>query len=409
MIYSYIFSLTLIFQLVYSFNLCSEDLKPQKPIVLIVGTRPEAIKMIPLYEALKSIDIPVVLCSTGQHKELLDEMLNLFHVEKDYDLKIMKQGQDLFYITTQVLNETKKVFEEIQPSLVVVQGDTTSAMASSLSAFYLKIPIAHVEAGLRTHNIYAPFPEEMNRLLISKIATFHFAPTTYAKEKLLEEGIDESSIYVTGNTVVDALYLIQDKIIQHEISPTPSLVDLIDQLKSENKKILLLTTHRRENFGSGLTQIFQSLQKAISDYPNLAIIYPMHPNPNIKESFQKVFKNHPNEISLLPPLPYQDLVYLLTEVDGVLTDSGGIQEEAISLNKFTLILRNETDRPEGLKTEFARLVGDDPEKIESGISFLMHEKNKNMKEVSSPYGNGTASKQISQIIENFYKKSFKEL
>lgn len=370
------------------------------PIVFIVGTRPEAIKVFPVYHAVKSLGLPAILLSTGQHKELLDEMFTIFNLKPDYDLEIMKQGQDLFYITESVLNGTRKIFEEIKPSLVVVQGDTTSAMSASLSAFYLKIPVAHIEAGLRTNNIYAPFPEEINRLFISKIAALNFAPTQLAVDRLRKEAIEEGTIFLTGNTVVDALYTIKEKIKNHEIEPSFHISSLIDDLKSQHKKIILLTSHRRENFDKNLSQIFSSVKKSIQENKNLYFIYPMHPNPIIKKTFNEIFTTDEKQIILLSPLPYPDLAFLLDAVDGVMTDSGGIQEEAISLNKITLVLRNETDRPEGL-SKTATLVGSNENKIQKGLKKILQKQNTSITQIS-PYGDGTAGKKIAKIIHNFY-------
>ncbi len=402
------YSLFLLF-LLFSFSLQAIENGTEKqtkgPIMLIIGTRPEAVKVIPVYYALKSANIPVLICSTGQHAELLDEMFTLFNVTPDFNLKIMKPGQDLFYVTEQVLAKTREVFEKIKPSLVVVQGDTTTAMSASLAAFYLRIPVAHIEAGLRTHNIYAPFPEEMNRLIISRIASLNFAPTKLAVSKLRQEGIQDETIFLTGNPVVDALYFIKNKIKNNEISPSEKILNLVKELKDKNRKIILLTAHRRENFGEGLTRIFTAIKTAINENPDLYFIYPMHPNPKIKKTFDEIFTVNQKQIIELQPLPYQDLIYLLDTVDGVATDSGGIQEEAISLNKTTLILRNETDRPEGLKTKLAVLVGDDQDKIIKGIHHIVDRPKNNDNSSISPYGDGSASLQIKDIIQKFYNNN----
>ncbi|HRD56064.1 MAG TPA: UDP-N-acetylglucosamine 2-epimerase (non-hydrolyzing) [Parachlamydiaceae bacterium] len=382
---------------------CFGALSEKGPIVFIVGTRPEAIKTIPTYEAVKALGLPAVLLSTGQHKELLNEMFSLFNVKPDYDLEIMKPGQDLFYVTEAVLRGARKLFEEIKPSLVVVQGDTTSAMSASLAAFYLKIPVAHIEAGLRTGNVYAPFPEEINRMFITRIAALNFAPTQLAVDHLKEENVKESSIFLTGNTVVDALYAIKDKIKKNEITPSSHISLLVSSLKEQNKKIILLTSHRRENFGKNLFKIFSAVKKSIQENENLYFVYPMHPNPNIKKTFDEVFTKDEKQIVLLSPLPYPDLSFLLDAADGVMTDSGGIQEEAISLNKMTLILRNETDRPEGL-SETARLVGSDKDQIKKGIQNIVQNKQNKQNSRKSPYGDGFASQRIAKIIQNFYQE-----
>lgn len=371
------------------------------PIVVIIGTRPEAIKMVPVYEALKADNLPVCLCTTGQHTHLVDEILALYGLKPDCELKIMKPGQDLFYITKEVMEGTKKLFEEIKPSLVLVQGDTTSAMSAALAAFYLKIPIGHVEAGLRTWNMQAPFPEEMNRRVISLISSYHFAPTTHSVSNLLKEGIDNSTIFCTGNTVVDALYSIKEKIEKKEIFPDAHLTEIINSHKARGDKIVLLTAHRRESFGDGLKHIFTAIREALLKYPNLFIIYPKHPNPEIQRTIEEVELNTLSNIMITSPLSYENLIYVLDAVDGVATDSGGIQEEAVSLGKPLLILRNETDRPEGLEEDFTELVGTDEEKILRGIKNIMETKvcyPKNSKR--SIYSEGDANKKISAIIKN---------
>ncbi len=371
------------------------------PIVLIVGTRPEAIKVIPVYQVLKSAGLPAVLCSTGQHKELLDDIWEIFNIKPDFDFKIMKHSQDLFYITEEVMRKSRDVFEKIKPSLVIVQGDTTTAISAALSAFYLQIPVGHIEAGLRTGNIYAPFPEELNRTIISRIAVLNFAPTEFAASKLRNEGIKEDTIYVTGNTVVDALYFIRDMISLRLINPSPAIVDLIQNIRRDQGEIMLLTAHRRESFQKSLKKIFTAIKYSLMQHPSLHVIYPMHPNPIIRKIFNEVFIEPNERIIILQPLPYQELVYLLDRVDGVATDSGGIQEEAISLNKMTLVLRNETDRPEGVFTGIATLVGDDEDKIISGIEQIFNIKSSQMQ--GSPYGDGNASQKIKEVIQTFYE------
>lgn len=368
------------------------------PIVVVVGTRPEAIKMVPVYNALKAAQIPTVLCSTGQHSSMLDEIFSLFNLQPDFDFKIMKPGQDLFHITNAVLCEAKKVFSEIKPSLVIVQGDTSSAFAAALAAFYLKIPVAHVEAGLRTHDIYAPFPEEMNRQILSRLATLHFAPTDLARQRLLEEGVKNEQIFCTGNTVIDALYGVRDLLVEKKIAPTQALVKQIENLKKSGKKIVLLTAHRRESFGEGLEHIFSAMKTALQHHPDLAVIYPMHPNPAIKVALQKVALDTSANLILMPPVSYHDMVYLLTQVDGVATDSGGIQEEAVSLQNPTLVLRNETDRPEGLKDGLALLVGTEEKRVLEGMEVILQASTSKLKDYISPYGDGCASQRIADII-----------
>ena len=299
---------------------------------MVVGTRPEAIKMTPVYEALKKGKIPTLLCCTGQHAELLAE----YDLSPDIDFAVMKKNQDLFYLTETILKKAKLYFQEIQPSLVVVQGDTTSAMACALAAFYLKIPVAHVEAGLRSKNIHNPFPEEMNRRLITSVSSLHFAPTASAHKQLLLEGIPKSSIFRTGNTVVDALY----RVIDNTLKPSIELATRVAKAKQEGKKIILLTAHRRESFNGGLKQIFTAVKQALADDPNLFVIYPKHPNPVITDILEESKLGVMPGIWVTEPMSHHDLIFTMNAATGVATDSGGVQEEAISLNKPTLILRN---------------------------------------------------------------------
>jgi UDP-N-acetylglucosamine 2-epimerase (non-hydrolysing) len=366
------------------------------PVVLVVGTRPEGIKMIPVYNALKEIGIPTLLCSTGQHTDLLNDIFKIFNVQPDCNLAIMKPGQDLFYITTTVLDKMKDYFQEIKPSLVLVQGDTTSAMAAALAAFYLKIPVGHVEAGLRTGNIYGPFPEEINRKLIGALATYHFAPTQSAIENLIKENINPTHIFHTGNTVVDALYAIQNKINLQEISVSSSIKQIIQSAQDNHYSIMLLTAHRRESFDGGLTHIFSAIKNILDDNQNLFIIYPMHPNPIIKKTLDETCLNKMSRITIINPLIYSDLVYVLQHCNVIATDSGGIQEEAVSLGKQVVVLRNETDRMEGIYEGLAYLAGTNEEKIINAIETILKRKEKTSN--NHLYGNGTAGQQIAHII-----------
>lgn len=370
----------------------------EKPVVLIIGTRPEAIKMLPVYKALKQAQISTLICSTGQHAELLDSVFTLFDVKPDFDLKIMKPGQDLFYITETVLAKTKELFLKLNPALVIVQGDTTSAMAAAMSAFYLKIPLAHVEAGLRTGNMLAPFPEEMNRRVISLLASYHFAHTKMAASQLISENIAADRIFCTGNTVVDALYSIRDKIQNGEIDPSPLLKSTVTIQKNQGHRILLLTTHRRESFDGGILQILSAVKEALIRHPELYVIYPWHPNPAIQSIIKEIELEKIPNLFMVPPVSYQDMVYLISSVDGVLTDSGGIQEEGVSLNKPVLILRNETDRPEGLSST-AVLVGTNKARILQEIELLI-QKNFMSSGDASVYGDGHASEYIAEIIKS---------
>lgn len=376
------------------------------PILIVIGTRPEAIKLLPLYEALKNEQLPVQICSTGQHTNLVEEIYPLFGVKPSFELKVMKEKQDLFYLTQILLEKTKDLFQEVHPSLVIVQGDTTSAFVAALSAFYLKIPVVHVEAGLRTYNCYAPFPEEINRQLISKIAALHFAPTLVAKDALKAEGISANSIFLTGNTGIDALFFIKNRLANQEIFPSSFLKDRLDSLKKDGKKIFLLTAHRRESLEKDLAICLTAIKEFLLLHPDVAILYPVHSNPAIHQVIETVGLENLKNIFLLPPLPYQDLVYLLSEADAVLTDSGGIQEEAISLRIPILVLRNETDRPEGLEVGIAKLVGTNPLLIQKGMEEILT----NLQSPSKvnyeklPYGDGTASPQIAKILKDYLEK-----
>lgn len=361
--------------------------------------------MVPLYKALKERHIPTFLCSTGQHAELLDDVWTLFEVFPDVELKIMKPGQDLFYITKSVMEKTKELFERVKPSLVVVQGDTTSAMAGALAAFYAKIPIAHVEAGLRSGNIYAPFPEEVNRKCISTMARLHFAPTPLAASQLEKEGVKKEFIFCTGNTVVDALHSVIEKMENHSLSPLKSVVQLLKEQQSSGRKIILLTAHRRESFDGGLFRIFSAVKQALEHNPELFVIFPVHPNPVIRQALRESQLDTLPNIAILPPLLYHNLVYVMNRSSGVATDSGGISEEAVSLKKPVLILRNETDRPEAVDSGFARLVGTDGGKILSGFAWLKTAHFENTTNSESPFGDGNASQRIAQVIEEFLAKA----
>lgn len=374
----------------------------ERPILIVIGTRPEAIKMIPVYEALKKENLPVLLCSTGQHIELVNEVLSVFKTKADYSFNIMKPGQDLAYVTESTLNKTTALLKELNPSLVIVQGDTTSAMAAALAAFYCKIPVAHIEAGLRTHNIYAPFPEELNRQVIARIASLHFTPTGLASDHLKSEGVPIQNIYETGNTVVDALYLIKKKILEEEIIPSSAISAVVENLKAQRKPYMILTAHRRESLESGMEEAMTAIYTYLNEHPELTVVYPVHPNPLIREILQKTKLASLSNLVILPPLHYHDFVYLLLNCKAVLTDSGGIQEEAVSLQKPTLVLRNETDRPEGMQGGIARLVGTNAHLIYQGIDDVLSLP-LNFEDGSfvSPYGDGHASERIAQKIRCF--------
>ena len=373
------------------------------PVLIVIGTRPEGIKMIPVYYALKNQGIPTILCSTDQHNELLkDDVFKSFNIKPDISFNIMKPNQDLFYITNTVLDKMKELIQKIQPSFVLVQGDTTTAMAAALAAFYLKVPVGHVEAGLRTGNKYGPFPEEVNRTIIDIIANYHFVPTDLSVQNLLQENINPEHIFCTGNTVVDALYIMKEKITRKELAISKELEYIVNNAQSHNQKLMLLTAHRRESFNGGLANIFSAIKKLLELHPELFVIYPVHPNPAIKQTLQESGLDQLPNIFITKPVEYTDLVYLLDSVDLVATDSGGIQEEAVSLGKQVFVLRNETDRPEGVLHGIAQLVGTQQDNIISKITDALTQEKRFYK--NSIYGDGTASKQIVQIIINFLEQ-----
>ena len=315
----------------------------ESPVLLIIGTRPEGIKMAPVYRALKRAGIPTVVCSTMQHNQLLTEVLDLFEITPDISLNIMRSGQDLFYLTQAVLQKTKETFLAVQPSLILVQGDTTSSMAAAMAAFYLGIPIGHVEAGLRTDDIQVPFPEEMNRRLISMISTYHFAPTPAAVANLLAHGIARETIFCTGNTVVDALHSIQEKINTRSVSIRPDIKDRVMLSKQKGRDIVLLTVHRRESFNGPIERILRVVKEWAVEHPDTEWFYPYHPNPQVVKAIRNVGLMDMPNLYLCEPVSYKELVYLLDAATYVLTDSGGIQEEAISLGKPVLVLREKTE------------------------------------------------------------------
>lgn len=333
------------------------------PICLIVGTRPEGIKMIPVYYALKAAQVPVLLCATMQHEQLLQDVFDAFDVQPDIVLDVMRINQDLFYLTQSLLQKLKEIFGLYKPSLVLVQGDTTSAMVGALAAFYYKIPVGHIEAGLRTDDLYAPFPEEMNRRVISVLAQFHFAPTQQAYDCLLAEHIAPQHVLITGNTVVDALRIIKQRITMGAMSVTNSLKEKIKSAQAEHKKIIVLTMHRRESLSGGVERVLQVVHSFLQQHPDVVCFYPLHPNPCVVQAVHNIGLFATPNCYVSEPLAYQDLIFLLDNADVVLTDSGGIQEEAVSLGKAVLILREKTERSEGIKAGLAWLVGTDPELI----------------------------------------------
>ena len=377
-----------------------------KKIMLVFGTRPEAIKMAPLVNTLKANPehFETIVTVTGQHREMLDQVLRIFDITPDYDLNIMKAGQDLTDVTARVLTGMRDVFAKVRPDVVLVHGDTTTSMAAALAAFYQQIPVGHVEAGLRTHNIYSPWPEEMNRQMTGRIATYNFAPTPLSKSNLLSEGVTEDKIVVTGNTVIDALLWVTDKIkSSEELSDSLSagLKDAgydISRLK-EGRKMVLVTGHRRENFGDGFINICKALQTLSEKYPEVDLVYPMHLNPNVRRPIHEVFGEDLSKLEnmfFIEPLEYLSFVYLMEKSDIVLTDSGGIQEEAPGLGKPVLVMRDTTERPEALEAGTVKLVGTDYDKIVNEVSTLIEdeEKYRQMSQAVNPYGDGKACARI---------------
>ncbi len=377
-----------------------------KKIMLVFGTRPEAIKMAPLVKEFQKYqeEFQTIVCVTGQHREMLDQVLQIFDIKPEYDLNIMKQGQDLYDVTARVLTGMRDVLKEARPDVVLVHGDTTTSMASALSAFYQQIPVGHVEAGLRTHNIYSPWPEEMNRLITGRITTYHFSPTLLSRQNLLDEGVKEGTIMVTGNTVIDALYMVVDKIkndkaLEAEMENVLASVGYDVKRLVGGKKLVLITGHRRENFGDGFISMCTAIKDLIRKYPDVDFVYPMHLNPNVRKPIHEVFGEELSNLGnmfFIEPLEYLSFVYLMEKSNLVLTDSGGIQEEAPGLGKPVLVMRDTTERPEALSAGTVKLVGTDYDKIVSEVSALLddgiyYEK---MSKAVNPYGDGLACERI---------------
>lgn len=375
----------------------------KKRIMLVFGTRPEAIKMAPLVKEFQNhpAEFETIVCVTGQHREMLDQVLRIFEITPDFDLNIMKQGQDLYDVTARVLTGMRDVLREARPDVVLVHGDTTTSTAAALAAFYQQIAVGHVEAGLRTHNIYSPWPEEMNRQLTSRMATFNFAPTPLSRENLLAEGIDEAKITVTGNTVIDALYWVVNK-----IKSAPGFnAEISDRLRAagydvdRNRRIVLITGHRRENFGDGFISMCSAIKLLTEKYPEVDFVYPMHLNPNVRKPIHEVFGNDLSNLGnmfFIEPLEYLSFVYLMEKSTIVLTDSGGIQEEAPGLGKPVLVMRDTTERPEALSAGTVRLVGTDRSKIIGEVSELLDDRAHYaaMSQAVNPYGDGRACSRI---------------
>lgn len=424
----------------------------KKKILLVFGTRPEAIKMAPLVKEFQKYPelFDTIVCVTAQHREMLDQVLQLFEIVPDYDLNIMKAGQDLYDVTSRVLLGMRDVLKEAQPDIVLVHGDTSTSTAAALAAFYQQIPVGHIEAGLRTHNIYSPWPEEMNRQITSRIATYNFAPTTLSKQNLLLENIPEESIHITGNTVIDALYWVIDKMkndksldesttnqlinfglpveklnawhaqcnqpaIASEATQSPPLGTVIASGTKQSglqRKLVLITGHRRENFGDGFLNICNAIKELASIFPNVDFVYPMHLNPNVRNAITEVFgksviasgakqsNNQDTNTYFIEPLDYLPFVYLMNLSYLVLTDSGGIQEEAPGLGKPVLVMRDTTERPEALDAGTVKLVGTDKSKIIHQVSILILDKEdyNKMAQATNPYGDGRASQRIINFL-----------
>ena len=406
-----------------------------KKILIVFGTRPEAIKMAPLVKEFQKYpdQFDTIICVTGQHREMLDQVLHLFDIHPDFDLKVMKHGQDLYDVTSRVLIGMRDVLTEVKPDLVMVHGDTTTSTATALAAFYQQIPVGHVEAGLRTHNIYSPWPEEMNRLITSRIATYNFAPTPLSRQNLLDEGIAENKIIVTGNTVIDALYMVTDK-MRKDQNLSGKLHQVLKhsgydvERLSENRRLVLITGHRRENFGEGFISMCSAIKTLTQKYPKVDFVYPMHLNPNVRSAITEVFGDvvisspHPifwaqceddrdksvigseakqstpknTNTFFIEPLDYLPFVYLMNLSYLVLTDSGGIQEEAPGLGKPVLVMRETTERPEALDAGTVKLVGTNYDKIVSEVSLLLDDTTyyNKMSNAVNPYGDGFASSKI---------------
>lgn len=383
----------------------------KKKIMLVFGTRPEAIKMAPLVKVLQGQDdcFETIVCVTGQHREMLDQVLDIFEIVPDYDLNIMRKGQDLYDVTARVLTGMRDVLKETEPDVVLVHGDTTTSTAAALAAFYQQIPVGHVEAGLRTHNIYSPWPEEMNRQLTGRIATYHFSPTSLSRENLMREGVGEKNIYVTGNTVIDALYWVIDKMNRDEGLRSQTEKQIADAgydvgRLSGNRRLVLITGHRRENFGEGFINICKAIRDLAQRYPEVDFVYPMHLNPNVRKPIHEVFGEDLSNLGnlfFIEPLEYLCFVCLMEKADIVLTDSGGIQEEAPGLGKPVLVMRDTTERPEALNAGTVKLVGTDYDKILLEVSLLLDDSEayEKMSKAVNPYGDGHACERIAEALK----------
>lgn len=378
--------------------------------MLVFGTRPEAIKMCPLVKEFQKNPeyFNTIVCVTGQHREMLDQVLDLFEIKPDYDLNIMKQGQDLYDVTARVLTGMRDVFKEVTPDVVLVHGDTTTSTAAALAAFYQQIPVGHIEAGLRTHNIYSPWPEEMNRQITGRIATYNFSPTPLSEKNLIEEKVS-GQIYITGNTVIDALHLVVNK-LNEDVKLSQKQVNVLknagyDITRLNNgRKLVLITGHRRENFGDGFISMCTAIRDLKNKYPEVDFVYPMHLNPNVRKPIHEIFGDDLSNLGnmfFIEPLQYLEFVYLMGKSTIVLTDSGGIQEEAPGLGKPVLVMRDTTERPEALASGTVHLVGTDYNKIMNEVSTLLDDKDayEKMSKAVNPYGDGLACKRIVEVLK----------
>ena len=386
-----------------------------KTILLVFGTRPEAIKMAPLVKKLQSLSekFRTVVAVTGQHRQMLDQVLRIFDIVPDYDLNIMQANQDLYDVTSRVLVGMRDVLKEVQPDVVLVHGDTTTSTAAALAAFYQQIPVGHVEAGLRTGNIYSPWPEEMNRLMTGRIATYHFAPTPLAKSNLMRENVSEERILVTGNTVIDALYMVVEKIkndaaLQEQLRGVLKEAGYDTTRLDGSRRLVLITGHRRENFGDGFISMCTAIRDLAAKYPEVDFVYPMHLNPNVRKPIKQVFgesivdsrESIDRNLFFIEPLEYLSFVYLMEQSTIVLTDSGGIQEEAPGLGKPVLVMRDTTERPEALESGTVHLVGTNYDKIVNEVSTLLEDESayQRMSQAVNPYGDGLACGRIAEFL-----------
>lgn len=378
-------------------------------VMLVFGTRPEAIKMCPLVKEFQkhTDEFKTIVCVTGQHREMLDQVLTIFDIKPDYDLNIMKQGQDLYDVTARVLIGMRDIFKQCRPDVVLVHGDTTTSTAAALAAFYKQIPVGHVEAGLRTHNIYSPWPEEMNRQITGRIATYNFSPTPLSEKNLIEEKV-QGKIYVTGNTVIDALHMVVNKLKNNEALAKEQEKVLVDAgydiaRLADGRKLVLITGHRRENFGEGFINMVSAIRDLKNKYPEVDFVYPMHLNPNVRKPIHEVFGEDLSNLGnmfFIEPLQYLEFVYLMEKSTIVLTDSGGIQEEAPGLGKPVLVMRDTTERPEALSSGTVHLIGTDYHKIVNEVSILLEDQEvyEMMSKAINPYGDGKACERIARVL-----------